>query len=60
MTIASHLVVTPASCSLSLQQGAYTPGPGPHQPAGEQPGKFKPIKADGFHSSASDKALQLR
>eukprot|EP00904_Undaria_pinnatifida_P011487 jgi/Undpi1/7469/HiC_scaffold_22.g09942.m1 len=45
----------------SRPPGAYTPGPGPHQPAAEQPqGKFKPIKPDGFHSSASDKALQRR
>lgn len=43
-----------------LPQGAYTPSPGPHQPAGEKPGKFKAIKPDGFHSSASDKTLQAR
>lgn len=50
---------------VSLVQGAYTPGPGPNQPAAEQAGagggsKFKLIKPDGFHSSASDKVLQER
>lgn len=56
-----HVTLILASFSVFVWQGAYTPGPGPHQPAAEQPqGKFKPIKPDGFHSSASDKALQRR
>lgn len=53
--------LTPSFGTRVLLQGAYTPGPGPNQPAAEQAGtgrKFR--KPDGFHSSASDKVLQER